>query len=91
MPKCTYSLRLSKDVTFERMVADYVKFTTPEFKAGAIKIAEDDYDVYLGLNDVRAHIDHNIITFSVRYDRYLEQVDRGIKAFSEHSDYCELI
>ena len=76
---------------FKQCVEDYVNFTTPSFRLGAQKIADNDYDVYLAKNDVRATLENNTVTFSVRYKRYLSETDSNIKAFSEHVDYCELI
>jgi hypothetical protein len=55
--KCTYSLKLSSDSMFKQCVEDYVNFTTPSFRLGAQKIADNDYDVYLPKNDVRATLD----------------------------------
>lgn len=89
--KCTYSLKLSNNALFERCIEDYVKFTTPSFRFGAQKIAEDEYDVYLAKNDVHAKLEKNLVNFSVRYERYLSQTDTFIKNFSKHVDYCELI
>lgn len=89
--KCTYSLKLSSDTLFKKCVEDYVNYTTPTFRLGAQKISDNEYDVYLAKNDVRAILEDTVVTFSVRYESYLSETDSNIKAFSECVDYCELI
>lgn len=91
MAKCNYSLKLINNATFEKVVEDFARFTAPDFREGAIKITDDDYDVYRALNNVRAHIEGNTVVFSVRYDHLIVQIDKQIKAFSQYCDYCELI
>lgn len=89
--KCTYSLKLSSNALFKKCVDDYVNYTTPTFGLGAHKISDNEYDVYLAMNDVRATLENTIVTFSVRYERDLSETESKIKAFAEHVDYCELI
>ena len=89
--ECKTALKLNDEGSFEHTINEYVKFTTPDVKFGAIELSGCGYDVYLARNDIRATRENNVILFSCRYEKDVERTEESLRNFAASFKDCELI